>query len=206
MLEPAIPSLFRLGWGKADKLTLGPILGCFHGLDESQRCSPYPGLISQPDESKRAEKTLELTFHKLRAKELKRCLSSPCPKSFQAWMRVRRPKSQHLTYPRLFSWPGWEPDSARPISELLYTERNNPTDPTSMLDKTHEDIKTKSKTSWRYTTQRNLDTPTKTKVYIQHVFKEKIQKSGKTTQKDSHKWFKQNSKYVSKEPEFLYKA
>jgi hypothetical protein len=49
---------------KADKLTLKPILGCFHGLDESQRCSPYPGLFSQPDESKRAEKTLELAIHK----------------------------------------------------------------------------------------------------------------------------------------------
>jgi hypothetical protein len=40
-----------------------------------------------------------------------------------------------------------------------------------MLDKTHEDIK-KSKTSWRDTTQKNLDTPAKTKAYIQHAFKE----------------------------------
>jgi hypothetical protein len=38
--------------------------------------------------------------------------------------------------------------------------------------KTHEDIKNKGKTSWRYTTQRNLDTPIKTKAYIQHTFKE----------------------------------
>jgi hypothetical protein len=51
-----------------------PILGCFHSLVESQRRSPYPGLISQPDESKRAEKTLELVIHKSRVKELKRCL------------------------------------------------------------------------------------------------------------------------------------
>jgi hypothetical protein len=43
---------------KADKLTLEPILGCFHSLDESKKCFPYPGLFSQPDESKRAEKTL----------------------------------------------------------------------------------------------------------------------------------------------------
>jgi hypothetical protein len=43
---------------KADKLTLKPILGCFHRLDESKKCSPYPCLFSQPDESKRAEKTL----------------------------------------------------------------------------------------------------------------------------------------------------
>jgi hypothetical protein len=27
-------------------------------------CSPYPELFSQPDESKRAEKTLELVIHK----------------------------------------------------------------------------------------------------------------------------------------------
>jgi hypothetical protein len=41
-----------------------------------------------------------------------------------------------------------------------------------MLDKTHEDIKNKSKTIWRDTTQRNLDTLAKTKAYIQHAFKE----------------------------------
>jgi hypothetical protein len=47
---------------KADKLTLEPILGCFHGLGESQRCSPYPELFSQPDDSKRAQKMLELAL------------------------------------------------------------------------------------------------------------------------------------------------
>jgi hypothetical protein len=31
---------------KADKLTLEPILGCFHSLDERQRCSPDPELFS----------------------------------------------------------------------------------------------------------------------------------------------------------------
>jgi hypothetical protein len=50
---------------KADKLTLEPILGCFHSMDESQRCSPYPELFSQPDESKRVEKMLELTIPSL---------------------------------------------------------------------------------------------------------------------------------------------
>jgi hypothetical protein len=55
---------------RADKLTLEPILGCSHGLDESQRCSSYPGLFSQLDESKKAEKTLELAIHK---KEQKSC-------------------------------------------------------------------------------------------------------------------------------------
>jgi hypothetical protein len=58
MLELAILSLFRLRY----KLTLKPILGCFHGLDESQRCSPYPELFSQPDKSKRAKKMLELAI------------------------------------------------------------------------------------------------------------------------------------------------
>jgi hypothetical protein len=50
---------------KADRLTLEPILGCSHDLDESQRCSTYPGLFSQPDESKRAEKMLELAIPSL---------------------------------------------------------------------------------------------------------------------------------------------
>jgi hypothetical protein len=70
---------------KARRLTnpaLKPILGCSHGPDESQRCSPDPELFSQLDESKRAEKMLEPLIYKSREKELKRCLSSPCPKSF----------------------------------------------------------------------------------------------------------------------------
>jgi hypothetical protein len=53
---------------KTDKLTLKPILGCSHSLDESQRYSPYPRFISQPNESKRAEKMLELAIHKSRAR------------------------------------------------------------------------------------------------------------------------------------------
>jgi hypothetical protein len=47
---------------KANELTLEPILGCFHGLDESQRCSPYLELFSLLDESKRAKKMLELSL------------------------------------------------------------------------------------------------------------------------------------------------
>jgi hypothetical protein len=47
---------------KAEKLTLEPILGCFHGLDKSQRCLPDFELFSQQDESKRAKKMLELTI------------------------------------------------------------------------------------------------------------------------------------------------
>jgi hypothetical protein len=64
---------------KADEPTLEPILGYFHDLDESRRCLTYPGLFSQPDESKRAEKMLKLAI----------------PKPFQAWMRVMK-MSQHL--------------------------------------------------------------------------------------------------------------
>jgi hypothetical protein len=41
----------------------------------ARECSPYPELFSQPDESKRAKKMLELVIHKSRAKELKRYLS-----------------------------------------------------------------------------------------------------------------------------------
>jgi hypothetical protein len=37
-------------------------LGQFLGLDESQRCSPDLELFSQPDESKRDEKMLELAI------------------------------------------------------------------------------------------------------------------------------------------------
>jgi hypothetical protein len=43
---------------------------------------------------------------RMREKELKRSLSSPYPMPFQAWMRVRRLTSQHLTYPELFSQHG----------------------------------------------------------------------------------------------------
>jgi hypothetical protein len=50
---------------KANKLTLKPILSCFHSLDESQRCSPDPELFSQPNESKRPEKMLELVIPSL---------------------------------------------------------------------------------------------------------------------------------------------
>jgi hypothetical protein len=50
---------------KGDRPTLKPIMGCFHGLDESRGCLTYLGLFSQPDESKRAEKMLELTIPSL---------------------------------------------------------------------------------------------------------------------------------------------
>jgi hypothetical protein len=44
---------------KANNPALELTLGCFHSLDERQRCSLDPELFSQPDESKRAEKMLE---------------------------------------------------------------------------------------------------------------------------------------------------
>jgi hypothetical protein len=65
-LKRCLSSQFQIFSGldesKADKLTLEPILGYSHSLDESQRCSPDPELFSQPDESKRAEKMLELAI------------------------------------------------------------------------------------------------------------------------------------------------
>jgi hypothetical protein len=63
MFELAIPSLFRLDESKkTDKPILEPILGCFHGLDESQRVLALSRVVPQLDESKRAEKKLELTI------------------------------------------------------------------------------------------------------------------------------------------------
>jgi hypothetical protein len=73
---------------KADKLTLEHILGCFHGLDKSQRCSPYPRLFSQPDESKRAEKTLELTIHK-KSKKVANTLELVLSRNIQTWMEIK---------------------------------------------------------------------------------------------------------------------
>jgi hypothetical protein len=53
-----------LNESKADKLTLKPILGCFHNLDESQR-ELASRVVFQPDESKRAKKMFELVISSL---------------------------------------------------------------------------------------------------------------------------------------------
>jgi hypothetical protein len=74
---------------KADKLTLEPILGCFHGLDERQRCSPYPKFFSQPDESKRDEKTLELAIHKIKSKRVAKILELVSARTLQTWMETK---------------------------------------------------------------------------------------------------------------------
>jgi hypothetical protein len=67
MLELAILSLLGLDESKANKLTLEPILSCFHGLDESQIAF-----------------TLSRSYStRMRAKELKRCFSSPIPSLFR---------------------------------------------------------------------------------------------------------------------------
>jgi hypothetical protein len=62
-------------------------------------------LFSQPDESKRDEKTLELTIRKSRAKELKRCLSSQS-QVFLGLDESKADKADTQTYPGLFSWLG----------------------------------------------------------------------------------------------------
>jgi hypothetical protein len=66
-LNSPIPSLFRLDESKkADRLTR-PILGWFHGLDESQIALA----LSQSYATR------------MRAKELKKCLSSPISSLFR---------------------------------------------------------------------------------------------------------------------------
>jgi hypothetical protein len=52
----------------------------------ARECSPYPELFSQPDESKRAERTLELTIHKSRAKELKKIFELITSRTLQTWI------------------------------------------------------------------------------------------------------------------------
>jgi hypothetical protein len=54
----------------------------------ARECSPYLELFSQPDESKSAEKMLELAIHKSRGKELKRYLSSLHLELFKLGSRI----------------------------------------------------------------------------------------------------------------------
>jgi hypothetical protein len=74
---------------KTDKLTLEPILGCFHGLDESQRCSPDLELFPQPDESKRAKNTLELAIHRNKSKRIANTLELVLSRTIQTWTEIR---------------------------------------------------------------------------------------------------------------------
>jgi hypothetical protein len=74
---------------KVDKLTLKPILGCFHSLDESQMCSCYTGLFSQLDESKRDEKTLELVIHRNKSKRVANTLELVLSRIIQTWMEIK---------------------------------------------------------------------------------------------------------------------
>jgi hypothetical protein len=82
---------------KADKLTLEPILGCFHGLDETQKCSSYPELFSQSDESKRAEKTLELAIHKIKNKRVANILELNSSRALHTWMETKSKLSKYKT-------------------------------------------------------------------------------------------------------------
>jgi hypothetical protein len=74
MLELAYPKSFQ-AWMRVRRLISkhSTYPGCFHDLDESQIALILSWSYST----------------QMRAKELKRCLSSPYPKSFQAWMRVK---------------------------------------------------------------------------------------------------------------------
>jgi hypothetical protein len=139
-------------------------------------------------------------------------LELACPKSFRLGWRVRRLPSQHLTYPRLFSWPGWELESARPISELLnpdenkrakketwarpipklfHTERENPTDLAPTPGETQEDSKNKSTASWRdITSNTQLKKSPRSKRQLVQIHSNNSSKILKMCPKD---------------PEFLYK-
>jgi hypothetical protein len=87
---------------KVDKLTLEPILDCFHSLDESQWCLPDPELFSQPDESKRAEKMLELaipSFFRLDESKADKLTLEPILGCFHSLDESKK----CLPYPSLFS-------------------------------------------------------------------------------------------------------
>jgi hypothetical protein len=86
-----------LNESKANELTLEPILGCFHGLDESQRCSPYLELFLQPYESKRDEKTLELAIHKIKSKRVVNILELVSSGTLQTWMETKSKLSKYKT-------------------------------------------------------------------------------------------------------------
>jgi hypothetical protein len=112
---------------KADKPTLNLFQVVFTAWMRTDSARPIPELFS-PDESKRAERKLELTLFqacsgldeskkadkpildlsrvafiaRMRATELKRSLILPYPKPFQAWMRVRRLTSHTQPIPSCF--------------------------------------------------------------------------------------------------------
>jgi hypothetical protein len=79
----------------------------FSGLDESKKADkPTLDLSRVVFTTRMRAIALVLSWSylaQMRAKELERSLSSPYPKPFQAWMRLRRLTSQHSTYPKLFS-------------------------------------------------------------------------------------------------------
>jgi DNA polymerase elongation subunit (family B) len=54
----------------------------------AKRCSPYLELFLQLDDSKRAEKTLQLVIHKLRSKELK-IFELATSRTLQTWIETK---------------------------------------------------------------------------------------------------------------------
>jgi hypothetical protein len=85
---------------------------------------------------------------------------------------------------------------------LFHTGRENPTDLAPTLDKTHEDSKNKSTTSWRDITLKHLDT---VMAYIQHIAKENSKIRKQLVQIHSNSSSKILKMYPKK-PEFLHKA
>jgi hypothetical protein len=82
---------------KANELTLEPILGCIHGLDENQRCSPYPKLFLQPDESKRDENTLKLVIHKIKSKRVANILELVSSRTLQTRIKTKSKLNKYKT-------------------------------------------------------------------------------------------------------------
>jgi hypothetical protein len=109
MLELAYPKSFQ-AWMRVRRLISQQLT--YPRLFSRLRWEPASARpilkLFNPDESKRVKKMLELAY----------------PKSFQAWMRVRRLISQHLTYPGLFSWLRWELASTCPIPELFNSAKS----------------------------------------------------------------------------------
>jgi hypothetical protein len=60
-----------------------------YGLDEIQRRSTYPGLFSQLDESKRAEKTLELAIHRDKSKTVANTLELVLSRTIRTRMEIK---------------------------------------------------------------------------------------------------------------------
>jgi hypothetical protein len=63
----------------------------------ARECLPYPVLFSQSDESKRAEKTLELAIHKIKSKRITNILELVSSRTLQTRMETKSKLSKYKT-------------------------------------------------------------------------------------------------------------